>query len=641
MYILEVSPIKRIKGFKTLSYFSSYKFKRGDIVTAPFKNSEILVLVHSVHSVKSIKAEIKDENFAPKKIKKQEPLKITSKKFIQAVFDMADFYMLPAGVLLNELVPSALFKYHELIKNCAQNNSAKKEKDDLKIKTFTLNAFEDERMQEYRSAVRRELALGNDIFIVTGNMQNAERIFKHIKPGIENMVEIFDSGASPKKQALRIAELNGKKSGFCLVGTSAILSLCKYPSYIIVDKSNSDSYVKTNIQNFPLPNFIKKYAAKIDSEIMLADTFTGLETFKELQEEKIGEILKTPKRIRKSVRIRQIDLNKEIQYNKEFKLNYPILSKEIIGQLSARAPAGEKCLVLSWRKGLASQVICNDCGNVLHCPKCNSLLKLEKLNDTSRHLLCHRCGFTLKSNINCPKCGSWNLKDLGVGIDKVEGYLKEKVPFAKILKFDSTTVKSEKNALKILEDFFTNDGEARILLATPKVLDYLTQDSINYTALINPDSLLSVPVFDIEENIFYKLIKTLEKSSEIMDLQIKDFNSNAINSFASKEFMRYIKQELDLRKKLMWPPYVTIIKVSVTGSKESVIENMREFLDVFSEYKPRFFKEFIYVDEKSVKLSALLRIPDTYWPNKTNDLRRKLSLLNNSFSVEINPKKPL
>ena len=60
---------------------------------------------------------------------------------------------------------------------------------------------------------------------------------------------------------------------------------------------------------------------------------------------------------------------------------------------------------------------CRDCGSVLKCPNCDISLTYHKTSNTNR---CHYCNYSIKNINKCPNCGSNNIKDYGMGTEKLE-----------------------------------------------------------------------------------------------------------------------------------------------------------------------------------------------------------------------------
>ncbi len=639
MYIIELSPLKQIKGFKSLSYFSSHKFEKFDIVEAPFRNGAVQGIVISSKELKSVKADVKDKSFAPKKIRKQKALRIADDNFLKAAEKFAEEYLLPLGPLIAQLIPSAILKYAQKENlNLRKKETLKQQKDRIRISL--INDFEDARLDFFKALVRQKLAQGQSILLLTPNSKNAKKIYDFLSPGISSMLELFDSSTSPRKRFEQARDINASNSPLCVIGSSAILSLQpKKLGLIIIEKEHSHSYKR---QKYPFTNmrdFASKLAEQKNLDIVFADSFLRLENYMALFKEEAVSLGHIPKRLRKRIKLRVIDLQKEINYNKEYKLSYPVVSREILGEIKRHTTLKNKIFIFNPKKDYANQIVCNDCATVISCPKCKAQMRLqEEPKSKERRIICLRCGFASHSNITCPNCQSWRLKEYGVGIDMVHEYLKAKFPELNIIVFDSNKIKTEKNAQEAINDFY-HSKDAVVLLGTQKVLAYLDSSSCDYSAALSVDSLLSVPDFQMEERVFSILTEIMDKSSKQLDIQVKDKDARVIKLFYEKDIQKFVKSELKLREKLLWPPYTRLIKVSIKGSRSFVIEEMQKFIDQFAKYKPRVFRDFVYIDKKTVMLSALLRVARDLWPSGAKELWRDLNDLPANFEIEIDPDK--
>ncbi len=636
MFLIEVSPIKNLRGFKKLSYFSSVKYKRGSIITVPFKNKDIHSVVLRSKELKSVKADVKNSDFKPKKIKKQVPLDIVSDQFTEAVFKTSRFLLRSEGDVVRQMVPTFIFKHHNKIKTKSNLIKSHLETAD-KIHKQILNGFQSERIEIYKAVIRQRLALNQTSIIITNNMQNARKIYDYLSVGISSMIFLLDSDLSPVKFIKNLNQIQQSDTPICVIGTDKTLLLqLSRLGLIIVDQTISQTYFKLSKPVFDTRIFIKYYAEAHNADILFADSFLRLKDYEDFYQEQAHAIDRIPRRFRKNTRIRNIDTSKEIEYSKEYKLSYPVVSRQIIGEIQNYLSLGKKIFVYSPRAGIAGQTVCNDCANILSCPKCRANLRLQRVpGGQETHFICKRCGYGKHSNIQCPHCGSWKLKALGAGIDRIQEYLTVALPKINIYQLDSSTAPTGKKATELINKFFADSQS--ILLGTSRALSFLSENQITYSAVISLDSLLSVPDFRIEEKIFGTLSNILNITDDRMDIQIKDNNIDLFKLFEKKELQKFVRQELSLRKKYMWPPYVTLIKISLTGTRNKVISDMQKFIDLLAKYKPRVFRDFIYLDEKNVELSAMLRIPTELWPEEVKKLTEKLKSLPPNFTIEINP----
>jgi len=96
------------------------------------------------------------------------------------------------------------------------------------------------------------------------------------------------------------------------------------------------------------------------------------------------------------------------------------LSQTLLNEIGQVHDNKKNSLLIVNKKGMHSYVACADCGHEYLCQGCQLPLSLDNENN----LHCYHCDSTQKLSLNCPKCGSVNIKKLGIGIQQVEKFLK-------------------------------------------------------------------------------------------------------------------------------------------------------------------------------------------------------------------------
>ena len=76
------------------------------------------------------------------------------------------------------------------------------------------------------------------------------------------------------------------------------------------------------------------------------------------------------------------------------------------------------------RRGFSSFVACRACGERVQCINCSLTLTYHKRD---RRLLCHYCGYAEKVPSVCPKCASEHIYFLGLGSERVEEELHQRL----------------------------------------------------------------------------------------------------------------------------------------------------------------------------------------------------------------------
>ena len=139
---------------------------------------------------------------------------------------------------------------------------------------------------------------------------------------------------------------------------------------------------------------------------------------------------------------------------------------------------------------------CRDCGSVIKCPNCDISLTYHKTSNSNR---CHYCNYSIKNVRVCPECGSDNIKDYGLGTEKLEEELK-KLFNANIVRMDMDTTSKKGMHEKIINEFGNHKYD--ILVGTQMIAKGLDFPLVTLVGVINADSSLNVPDFRSAENTF-------------------------------------------------------------------------------------------------------------------------------------------
>ncbi|HEY9152306.1 MAG TPA: primosomal protein N', partial [Anaerolineales bacterium] len=131
--------------------------------------------------------------------------------------------------------------------------------------------------------------------------------------------------------------------------------------------------------------------------------------------------------------------------------NRGIFSRELTDALASTLKRGEQAILFLNRRGTATYVFCRDCGYVVKCPRCDTLLTYHV--SSSEKLLCHRCGYQRQMPKRCPECNGANIRAYGLGSEKVEAEVQALFPKARTLRWDWETTR-QKDAHEIILSHF-------------------------------------------------------------------------------------------------------------------------------------------------------------------------------------------
>ena len=149
----------------------------------------------------------------------------------------------------------------------------------------------------------------------------------------------------------------------------------------------------------------------------------------------------------------------------------------------------------------------------------------------------------------------------------------------------------------------------------------------------------------MNERIFALILSLREKSKTSLTIQTRTDDVTIIEYALQGRLAEFIELELSLRKTFSYPPYGTIIKITVRGDKDVVPTEIEHLKDLFPEYTPlipRTMSRDTGISAKKTwgkhemyRMHAIIKLPHDVWPNTS--IFAKLRALPPHFTVEINP----
>jgi primosomal protein N' (replication factor Y) len=250
--------------------------------------------------------------------------------------------------------------------------------------------------------------------------------------------------------------------------------------------------------------------------------------------------------------VKIIDLKKIRKEKKPFQA----ISSDVLIEIQNALKENKKIVIFINRKGLATSVICQECGFVFKCPNCDIPLGFHNKSK----LVCHHCNYSAFIPLVCPKCGGYKLKPLGVGIERIAEEIKKFIiptpPFALI-----EGEMPDKQELDVFDKF--NKGDIKILIGTEALLrPQLEVADLVIVASVDP--ALFLPDYYSEERVFFNLLKLKSLAKEKLIIQTLIPDNKLFKYFIENKEEKFLQEEKKWRKDYLWPPYVQLIKLTLT-----------------------------------------------------------------------------
>lgn len=410
----------------------------------------------------------------------------------------------------------------------------------------------------YMEIVEEMLNRGKDSIFLVPEISLTPQMVYHFKSRFGDEVAVLHSRLSEGEKYDEYRKIVEGKVHIVVGARSAVFAPFKNLGAIIIDEEHTTSYKQDNNPKYSAIEIAIERAKNNNAIVILGSATPSLETYA-----RSIKGLYTLVELKHRVNTNNLPLVEIVDMSKE-KHRGNIFSSRLITEVNKRLEEHEQIILLLNRRGYSSFITCSNCGYTAKCPHCDITLTYHKTSNTLR---CHYCGYADKMNDICPSCGEKAIKTLGTGTEKVEEEIK-KVFNARVVRMDLDTTSKKGSHEKIITAF--KNHEYDILLGTQMIAKGLDFSNVTLVGVINADTSLMIPNYRSNEYTFQLLMQTAgrsgrgEKNGSVI---IQTFNPEhyAITLASKHDYIDFFKQEMEVRRKLSYPPYYYLIYIKVIG----------------------------------------------------------------------------
>ncbi len=231
------------------------------------------------------------------------------------------------------------------------------------------------------------------------------------------------------------------------------------------------------------------------------------------------------------------------------------LSPQLLEAIRKRLEAGEQSLIFLNRRGYAPVLSCTACGWVSRCSRCAANMVVH-LKD--QRLRCHHCGFEVRIPRACPTCGNQDIHPFGRGTQRLEAWLAETFPQARILRVDRDSAKSRKQWEALLEQI--HGGAADILVGTQMLAKGHDFPRLTLVGAVGADAALFAADWRAPERLFAQLMQVAGRAcradlpGEVI-IQTEYPDQPLYGALQAHDYPRYAATLLEQRRQAGFPPY--------------------------------------------------------------------------------------
>jgi primosomal protein N' (replication factor Y) (superfamily II helicase) len=348
-----------------------------------------------------------------------------------------------------------------------------------------------------------------------------------------------------------------------VVGTrSAVFAPLANVGLIIVDEEHDGSYKQEESPRYNGRDVAIVRGQRAGALVVLGSATPSLESYYHAVTGKYERIV-----LDRRVLDRPLAHVTVVDMREEFAAAGPdtILSRPLVDAVRARVDRHEQSLVLLNRRGFATAVFCRQCAGTMDCPNCSVSLVVHG-DGAARRARCHYCNYSTRVPNACPLCAGPYLEQSGFGTERVEAELNVICRGARIARLDRDSIRRKGALNQLLAKFHA--GDIDILVGTQMIAKGHDFPRVTLVGVVSADVGLGLADFRAAERTFQLLTQVAGRAGRgdqpgeaIIQTLYPDHYS--IQFACRQDYRAFFDRELQFRKAMRYPPFVSVINTVV------------------------------------------------------------------------------
>jgi primosomal protein N' (replication factor Y) (superfamily II helicase) len=435
----------------------------------------------------------------------------------------------------------------------------------------------------YLGAIEAVLSRGKTAIVLVPEIALTLWVGRLVRARFGETVAILHSGLPDIERAREWWRVRRGEARVVVGTRSAVFAPLENLGLIIVDEEQESSYKQEETPRYNGRDTAVYRARLEDAVALLGSATPSLETYHNARAGKY-KLLKLESRVenRPLAEVRIVDLREDFRRQHRAA---PV-SEALRAAISLRLQEHTQAMVLINRRGYSWSLLCRSCGALVQCQNCSIALTYHK---SRQRLECHYCGYSIRPPKECPKCNGEYMHFVGDGAERVDEYLREQFPAARIARLDRDTVRTKREYQQVLGAFA--NGEIDVLVGTQMVAKGHDFQRVTLVGVVAADLALGRPDFRAAERTFQLLTQVAgragrgELSGEVL-VETYYPEHYAIQYAAQQDYISFYEKEAHFRRVLHYPPFTALANVIVRDRKvENAIRWSRALAGCLAPYE--------------------------------------------------------
>lgn len=453
----------------------------------------------------------------------------------------------------------------------------------------------------FEALIARTLSLGKTVLMLLPEIGLTPQTVKRFSARFGDRIAVMHSSLSLGERKRSYERVRSGRADLVIGTRSAVFAPLQNIGLIIMDEEGERSYKSDAAPRFDTIQ-VARYRCRIHGAVLLPASATPtLESYYFAQKD-VYHLLEMTQRYGDAPlpSVEVADMNEERMQGNDTEFS-TILTQALEENLKR----GEQSILLLNRRGYHTIISCCTCNQPVYCKNCSVPMTYHK-SDGNLH--CHYCGSIQRMPEQCPTCHGEHLRKMGFGTQRLEDELAARFPQARILRMDADTTTSRFAYEKSFEAF--KNGEYDIMLGTQMIGKGLDFPNVTLVGVMSVDKALFSGDFRSYERTFALITQVVGRGGRggkpgraILQTFLPDHY--VLRLAAQQDYHGFVREELAIRKQLLFPPFCDVCVIGVTGESEAEVQTGAEKFVAC-------MKEELAVQKESFPLRVLGPVPCTY-----------------------------
>ena len=431
----------------------------------------------------------------------------------------------------------------------------------------------------YLRAIEEVVASGRQALVLIPEIGLTPQLLARFHARLSCRVEALHSGLSDGE---RLSAWTHARNGTAdvVVGTrSAVFAPLARPGLFIVDEEHDLSFKQQDGFRYSARDLAVVRARDAGVPVVLGSATPSLEALENVRRGRYRR-LDLPRRAggASPPRIDVVDLR-----SRPFDNGLCDVLIEAVEQAKARS---EQALLFINRRGYAPLLVCHACGWIAECVRCDAHLVFHREDGRLR---CHHCSAERSLIVECPECGSKDMRRLGLGTERVASALESRIDGLRVARMDRDATR-RRGALEALLDR-VHAGEVDAVVGTQMLAKGHHFPNVTLVAILDADGGLFGIDFRATERMAQLLLQVAgragrgDRAGRVL-LQTHHPEHPLLRVLVLEGYRKFCEGALEERRLARLPPYASLALVRAEATQRDAPQSFLSDAEACASARP-------------------------------------------------------